>query len=63
MTLQGADPWKHQDGQLATAEIIKGLAEGKVCASMHAMSVLPLSIVTNQILRLVIQTANHLSCV
>ena len=41
MTLQGANIWKHQDGQLATAEIIKGLAEGKVCVSMHAMSVLP----------------------
>ncbi len=36
MALQSASPWTHQDGQLATADIIKGLAEGKVCASMHA---------------------------
>ena len=35
MALQGAIPWEHQDGQLATADIIKGLAEGKVCSSIH----------------------------
>ena len=35
MALQGAIPWEHQDGQLATADIIKGLAEGKVRSSIH----------------------------
>lgn len=31
MALQPASPWEHQGSQLATADIIKGLAEGKVC--------------------------------
>ena len=36
MALQGGSPFEYQDGQLATADIIKGLTEGKVGTSMHA---------------------------